>query len=170
MDIMNNWLTRFAELIGSSVCRLQEPWAALLRSLCVQGEGIYGFYLCHFVLFFRKQGELPLYIIITLALFHIISICRVGFSFSLLNQLIFPVYYRLPGRKCLMTIVFLFSIISIIQMLFLKGYFPALQFAVFISVSAVFITMGLAGITVINMSTIMLHLYRFYSHFILQTL
>lgn len=162
MDIMNNWLTRFAELIGSSVCHqlaYRSFWAGTVKiPVCARCEGIYaGFFISAiflFCFFRKKQGELPpLYIIITLALFILSAFAEWGFSFFSLfestNISRFITGY-LAGSAS-MTIVFPVFNYQYYSDAVSERIFPRLwQFAVFISVSAVFITMGLAGITVIN--------------------
>jgi uncharacterized membrane protein len=160
---METWFLKFIDLLGASVChQLPErsfSAGSLIIPVCARCEGIYvGFFISAvflFLMFRRKESDLPrIYIVVILCIFIISTVIDGGLSYlglvktnNILRYLtgflsgtgsmaiVYPVfnfqYYRVPGH--------------------VKIFNRTWQFAVFLAVNAVFILAGLAGSRVINL-------------------
>jgi len=159
---MESWLTKFINIIGSSVCH-QLPERSLgdktlIMPVCSRCEGIYvGFFIAAiiiFLLFKKKENELPpLYVLITMIAFVISTIVEGAlgfFSIAHTNNVSRFVTGYLAGSAVMVIVFPIFNYQyykdSITVRIFLKPW----QFITFLSVNIITIVIILLEFKFIN--------------------
>ncbi|MBM3712267.1 MAG: DUF2085 domain-containing protein [Actinobacteria bacterium] len=159
---MESWLTKFINIIGSSVCH-QLPERSLgdktlIMPVCSRCEGIYvGFFIAAiiiFLLFKKKENELPpLYVLITMIAFVISTIVEGAlgfFSIAHTNNVSRFVTGYLAGSAVMVIVFPIFNYQyykdSITVRIFLKPW----QFITFLSINIAFIAIILLDLKFLN--------------------
>jgi uncharacterized membrane protein len=160
---MGIWFSKFINLVGASVChQLPERSfhaGSLSIPVCARCEGIYiGFFISAiflFLMFKRKESDLPrVYIVVILCLFIISTVVDGGLSYLGLIKTNNTLRYLtgfLSGTGSMAIVYPIFNFQYYTEPGYVRIFNRTWQFAVFLAVNAAFILAGLAGNRVINL-------------------